>query len=133
MRSHAFSGGNPSGMTLLEVMVSGIILATTLLWIAQTLALGLQSYEQGLRQEWIASQQESWTDDLRQKSFSHTDLTVGIHSKNLVFHKKPFELLWTVSDGSPMLKKVTFELKELPSAVSVYQWNWVLLKDGDSL
>ena len=88
------------GFTLIEVLVSLLLVTMAVVFISQTLITGIEIQRKSAIRFHLLQELENCKNELNCKSFDDVDLKQGSYSKKIA----AAEICWDISDISPTLK-----------------------------
>ncbi len=117
------SSNKPTGFTLLEVMITGVLLMLFVILSSTVIHQGAQQLQKRQELLEIFNQMDAWTSEVKQAGFAAVSLSPGWHQKEIVDSRgSTYQLRWRVQELTPLLKGITFQLQHPLDQAILHEW-----------
>ncbi len=116
------------GFSLLEVMVTGIILMVFVILSSSIIDQGVEELQQRKQMIRIANHIDAWTAEIKKNSFSSESLSLGSHQKEIHDSSQmTYQLHWYVEELAPGFKGISFEVRNSANGKILHEWRTGML------
>ena len=118
-KNHPIQSNSSGGFTLVETLVSLVLVFIGVVFIARLITFSLDYYEKSELRLHMQQKLQSESHLLSSKPYEAKELIQGIYSKE----DKPYKITWEVFELSPTIKKITLTVahKQFSRRISLFK------------